>query len=263
MATSFALKLGKITGCGLCSTATKSRAVGWARELPVCSVMFPCWEDWMLYSTVGGAMNLFSCLGRVGELAPKPGRLFVVLTRADPCPNSLAELRHWLFSVDDQLCLLCSLIKRCWATQHSRCSGQAFLLGGAGSYIQQHVGLWISSSARWCREAGSKKPPRCSHLFFLVREWPGATLNHGLGYDYLPTWADGGQSSRSCKALCLRASIKQSCTQPSSLVRLHYSVFCRWEKLLVGTITWVLWEELSLPRPMCWLLQAPLLLHHN
>ena len=35
------------------------------------------------------------------------------------------------------------------------------------------------------------------------------------------------------------------------------SVFCRWEKLLVGTITWVLWEELSLPRPMCWLLQAP------
>ena len=76
MATSFALKLGKITGCGLCSTATKSRAVGWARELPVCSVMFPCWEDWMLYSTVGGAMNLFSCLGRVGELAAKPARLF-------------------------------------------------------------------------------------------------------------------------------------------------------------------------------------------
>lgn len=112
--------------------------VGWARALPLCSVRLPCWEDWILYSAVGGAMTLLSCLGKVGKLTSQSTRL-CGLYSSGHMPQFSGWTETLIFLSGWSTLLLGSLIKCCWASELSGCSVQVFLLGGAGSFTQLYV----------------------------------------------------------------------------------------------------------------------------
>ena len=79
-----------------------SKAHGWALHRPVCLGQVP-WSgrlkvalsDKMVY-------ELVSLPRAVGEVAPRPPRFFVVLSRLVP-PGSLTKQGHWVCSEGDEL----------------------------------------------------------------------------------------------------------------------------------------------------------------
>ena len=62
-ATSFALQTGKVMGCTSDSSATESRAVGWATQLAVCSGQVPWLGSLKAVFTTGWGYDLVKVPG--------------------------------------------------------------------------------------------------------------------------------------------------------------------------------------------------------
>lgn len=103
----------------------------------------------------------------------------MVWTQADLHPNfhGWTVSLHWLCPVGHLLCLPYSPLERCWATQLSRCSGQAFWLGGARSYTQQSAGYdWVGGGTGPGSRAGKALHLRTSNQADLhPAKFPGQT----------------------------------------------------------------------------------------
>lgn len=80
---------------------------------------------------------------------------------------------------------------------------------------------------------------RCSgQAFWSVR--PGKYSEVGWDVIWLPCQCGGKSSCRASKAVCLRSQIRQTCTLPSSLIRLFHVLALPMSKVTGWDCTWVL-----------------------
>lgn len=120
-------------GCAFCSSTTVNRAVGWARQLPVCSGNVPWLNGLKAVFRNEWVCELVSLPMCSGRSSSKSSKVRCGLDSSQPMPKVPGQAGPLVLLRGDQLCPPTSQLKCCWV-------------------MQQLPGVLASPSVRWVQE---------------------------------------------------------------------------------------------------------------